>query len=366
MRARVDNALNAVAAGTESPEENNRFWQVAHLHRLLLGTIESLTVAPTNWPSLPTNAPVMEAYKLQLTQLRDSLEQALSSGARLDPRTLERDEQILNFMRSRVDMTHQQVVLLGETELPKGALPLIAYNEAFTNYDASLQALIAHQRTPMTDDNSWNQSLDKLNRQLNQHERLIYLTREWCELTTTLNQQRNRGKNLITETPPAMREELNKNMDLLEQAQGSADAVMKKALSTGTRLEAVQAKGEIALIVSQYQFFIDDLEFDQQLREQEQGLREQATKATKALTELTTARDALITARTQQHTLELAAARANQAREIAEIMAEQAEQAADNARNVVERQREVLNQRIEAAQYAAENPAPEPEAKPDF
>ena len=97
----------------------------------------------------------------------------------------------------------------------------------------------------MTDDNSWNQSFDKLNRQLNQHERLIYLTREWCELTTTLNQQRNRGKNLITETPPAMREELNKNMDLLEQAQGSADAVMKKALSTGTRLEAVQAKGEI-------------------------------------------------------------------------------------------------------------------------
>ena len=64
MRARVDNALNAVAAGTESPEENNRFWQVAHLHRLLLGTIESLTVAPTNWPSLPTNAPVMEAYNI--------------------------------------------------------------------------------------------------------------------------------------------------------------------------------------------------------------------------------------------------------------------------------------------------------------
>jgi hypothetical protein len=366
LRERVDRAINAVVAGTETNVENDRFWQIANLHRLLLDAIESLAVAPTNWPSLPPKSPVMEAYQQHLTQLRDALEQALSTGARLDNRTLEQDEQILHLMRNRVDMTHQHDVFLGEIDLPKDALPVIAYNEACANYDATLQALIAHRRTPVTDEATWHLSFDKLNQQLEQHERIIRVTREWSELTRELIQNRKRCQQLIAEAPPAMREEINKNMGQLQQAHNNTDATMKKALSTSSRLEAVQAKGELTLIMRQYQFSADDLEFHQQLREQEQGLHDQATKATKALAELTSARDALIAARTQQRTLELAAARANQAREVAEIMAEQAEQAADNARNVVERQRETLNQRIEAAHDAAENPAPEPEAKPNF
>ncbi len=158
-------------------------------------------------------------------------------------------------------------------------------------------------------------------------------------------------------------------MEQFQQAHNKTDATIKKALSANSRLEAVQAKGELTLIIRQYQFSADDLEFHQQLRAQEQGLHDQAIKAaqvSKALAELTSARDALIAARNQQRTLELAAVQAIQIREVAEIMAEQAELAAENARNVVERQRETFNQRIEAAHDAAENPAPEPEAKPNF
>ncbi|HEX3135712.1 MAG TPA: hypothetical protein VHX44_19275, partial [Planctomycetota bacterium] len=368
MHSRITKGLSVIAAGADSPAEDEAAARLQRCHEVLLQTIEAGHQADERWGQVPPDAPALRAFHDQRHTLRTLAERGLTDPKVLVGPALDRGEAILGFLDEMVQLIQSREEHLADRDTAGSAAVVTAVAACLGGEEQSLRALIAHERLPITDERTWNRQGEDLRHERERRARLTGLAWEWFELVIGLPDLHQNLEQQLTDAPDAARAEAHAQWNALDTARAVIETALGKALQERSRVAAVQAKGDLSILRHGYDDLLEDI--DQRLHQdqEESEWRKRAGEPgiAKALARLDAARTALNKARTAQRNLDEAAAKAQVGRELAEIAAEEAQEAAEHIRQDTDQMREELEQRRQQVRDALDNPEPKPEGDTKF
>jgi hypothetical protein len=368
LRTRAEQSLLEIAAGGDQAVDEEVHWRRQRRHELILQLIESGGQLKERWSLVPKDSQVLREYQDLRASLRAAAEAGLQQANPANDRELDRDENILWLLDEQLSLGQGWAERSTNREIPPDALLLPVYRVTQVAEVQALRAQIAHRRTLMDDDGAWHRQDEALRRERDQCSRLSNLVWESLEIDLTINEQRRNIDERMTEAPAAVRVAVGTRLTTLGQERTATIARLRKALETGSRVDALQAKAALRIVLRDHEIFAEEFE---QRREREETEKEWRMRANEpgvadALAKLDVAWTAMDGARARQVEADHAAIRSELARELAEVEAEVAQFTAERSRQEMDQVREALELSRQRVIDVLENPQPKPEGDAKF
>lgn len=366
LRSHAEQSLLEIAAGGDQPVDEEMHWRRQRRHELILQLIEAGD--PTErWSLVPKDSAVLREYQDLRAGLRTAAEAGLQQDNPANDREIDRDETILWLLDEQLSLGQGWAERSTHREIPPNAALLPAYRAAQVAEVQALRAQIAHRRMSM-DDGAWHRQDDVLRRERDLRSRLSNLAWEGIELDLSITEQRRNIDERLTDAPAAARVAAATRLTALGQERTANVARLGKALEGGSRVDALQAKAALRIVLRDHEVFAEEFA---QRRERDENEKEWRTRANEpgvadALARLDAAWTAMDGARARQVEADHAAIRSELARELAEVEAETAQVAAERSRQEMDQAREALDLSRQRVIDVLENPQPKPEGDTKF
>jgi hypothetical protein len=343
-------------------------------HELLLKALEGTLTPDEKWTLLPINTPALTEYLEHCRSVMGSMEHAIVQGPLNNDAEMGRDETILSLLEELVQAAQLRRELLSQSSLPNTSPAVVAFTKCQEREAAALHARIAHQRTlviPDADsDGVWDEKDKQLIRAHNDSKSLSEIAKEWLTLSAELPEKVRSPDVILAGLPADLRAEISKQWTAIDAVRSQSETALAQTLTEGNRIGALRAKGELSIVIRQYEMIEENLDEQRDNTVQVTALRAKAAdpKVAALLLKIDTINNAFFLAQKKLNISALAALRSQLAIEIATAEAEetqQAEELATTSAQTLRSERESLFE--EAAELIGETPqGPPPDQSPPF
>lgn len=368
LRSQIDRGLLEIAAGADAGGDDGVMWQRQRRHEIILQSLESVGQVGERWAQVPKDAPALREYLEHGLKLRASAERGLQQATPGDDQDLDRDEAILALLDEIVQLAQTRAERLADRQIKPTNDLLLAFTNGLAAEEKSLRALIAHRRATITDETAWQHEEEDLRRVRDRQARATGLAWEGLELDLGIDEQRRHLDEVMKDSTPTVVQSVQPRLAEIDQSRAAQVVALAKAVGDGQRVEAITAKNQLHIVQRNLQAVTEVLEERREREATEQEWRDHANvpAVAAALAKLEAAWTAINAARDRQVESDIAAIKANMARELAEVASEEAQITAERSQRDLEHAREQLELRRQEVVDAVENPAPKPEGDTKF
>lgn len=341
-------------------------------HKLLLCAIDGVHNHEQRWELVPPNASTLTEYRDHCRFLVAAIEHAIVHGPLCDESKIDRDESIFSLLEDLVQTEQERREQIAHGNLPNTSPAIKAFTNCQEREAADLRALIAHQRTVITDEESWNEEEKKLRDKRLRHKEFSDNAQDWLKLAVDFSEMAN-NPNIgvkLTMLSESNRTELGKQLTAINATISLHETTFAHALEQENHLAALRAKGELKIAIWEYGEFEKDLSYQHEYAITVTALRAKFSdpKIAELLVKIDALNAAFYPAMKERHDLELTRLRSELTIYIATIEAQTATKSLElighAALEILEEQHRLVEEATNLIGKMPQKPMPEP--KPPF